>query len=167
MAGKALAVVLLALFAAGCARISITKLHNEEDYQEGVRFFRPSPYLWIVKQIRDGKEVVENKIVWLPDLSEEYVARVVPGIGSADFKPTLEGGWMLTGFDVKTDSKVPEMIGAVSGLVATEAKLFRFKGAEKTSDLKPGLYRFIFDLNKNSETFGKVKGIEPVYLVVE
>jgi hypothetical protein len=154
-------IVLLVLVSAACARITITKLPQEQDYKEGLRFYRPHPYLWVVKETRDGKEALENKIIWLPDLSQEYVVQVISGLGSVDFKPTIENGWMLTGFDVKSDSKLPELVGAISGLLGTDIKVFRV--GEDSKIAKPGLYRFIFDRDRNSPNYGAVRTIEPIY----
>jgi hypothetical protein len=89
------------------------------------------------------------KLIYLPDFCHPMAIQESAGLwGSAQMKPTLQDGWMLTSLDASTDSKTAETITSIASLVSA------IKGA-KTSDsgtkalsetssniLNPGLYEF-------------------------
>jgi len=73
--------------------------------------------------------------------------QVVPewwGIGSVTMHPTLQDGWNLTSLDSSVDTKFPETLTAVAGLVTAAigkgagGKLLITAGSQ---NLGPGLYR--------------------------
>jgi hypothetical protein len=107
-------VLTLALTASGCARVEITRLADANSYSEGLRFYRPAPYV-VTSLEKDN--VCTSRIVYLPDPEQEYVLRVHSGWGSVDGKVTLENGWNLASLGETRDSKAPETITAVGGLV--------------------------------------------------
>jgi hypothetical protein len=135
----------------GCAGVEITRISSENSYKEGLRFYRPYPYLWVTKD--KAKDNLQGSIIWLPNKNEEYVIRVKSGIGSVDAKFTLENGWNLTGLNEIRDSKTPEMITALTG------SLKDLKGLEAATkeELQPGLYMFIFE-----DKTGLISGLKPV-----
>ncbi len=118
----------------GCAGVEISKITPENPYKEGLRFYRPYPYVWVTKD-KDGD--LQGTIVWLPDRSEEYVIRVKSGIGSVDSKFTLQDGWNLTGLNETRDSKTPEMINALRGSLKDLTGILK-KAREE--EFHPGLY---------------------------
>lgn len=96
------------------------------------------------------------KVIYLPDLSRPMRLSVRAGLGTASLKPTLQNGWMLTGFDAQADSKAAEMLASVSQLViaakgpagkAASAVGGGVLGADasETGVLRPGLYDFKYD----------------------
>jgi hypothetical protein len=137
----------ISLLLVNCATVKITKLEKDQKYEEGLRFYRPAYYLMVYE---DEKGRIKNTILTLPDKSQEYVIRYTPGLGSADIKATLEGGWNLTQYGTTLDSKVPETISSVSGLITALA------GSQKSDDdadkskikgkpaIQTGLYRINF-----------------------
>jgi hypothetical protein len=135
---------------AGCARVEITKILDEKSYKEGLRFYRPHPYLWVTK---DPEGALQSTIIWLPNKKEEYVIKVKGGIGTVSMTGTLENGWNLTEFGETRDSKTPEMITALTGSLQEITR----KGLVKKDEFIPGLYKFIFDV----ET-GLIKDLKPV-----
>jgi hypothetical protein len=99
------------------------------------------------------------KLVYVPDLSRPMRLSVHAGLGTASLKPTLQNGWMLSGFDAAADSKAAEMLASVAQLVTAAngpktAAAGAVKGgaadsnAEKdTNDiLRAGLYDFDYDV---------------------
>ncbi len=136
----------------GCASVEITKITKDNPYKEGIRFYRPYPYLLITKAKQP--ENLECKIVYLPNMSEEYVVRVKPGLGSADAKLTLQDGWSLTQFGETRESNSAEMITA---LTSSLPGLKEFLKMTQEEELSPGLYAFAFD-----EKTGLVTGVKPV-----
>jgi hypothetical protein len=58
------------------------------------------------------------KLIYLPDFSKP-MAIYIPWsmFGSAQMKPILQDGWMLTSLDATSDTKTPETISAVASLI--------------------------------------------------
>jgi hypothetical protein len=116
------------------------------------------------------------KLIYLPDFRHPMAITESAGIGTADMKPNLQDGWMLTSLDSPVDSKVPETITAVSSLISsiggdiikTEDATSAGPAAPAPQTLKnlykdnfilrPGLYRFAYGKN------GALKGLERVTL---
>jgi len=141
----------LIFLTASCARVEIAKITPENPYKKGLRFYRPSPYLWVTK---DKNGSLQGSIIWLPNKNEEYVIKVKSGMGSVDAKFTLENGWNLTGLNETRDSKTPEMIKALTGWLTDVKGVLEIV---RKGELHPGLYMFIFDDNT-----GLISDLKPV-----
>lgn len=158
-----------ACLSSGCASVMVERAKPES---EGVRFYRPDMYVLVSYEVTDQCVVnVKKTFLPLPNKNEEYVIRARAGIGSVTFKPTLEQGWNLTGFEATADSKVSETITALAALITavrpqSEATLTDKKReddcATKVKDVKPrpGLYRLEY-------TNGQVSGFTHVPLLGE
>ncbi|MGD1010867.1 MAG: hypothetical protein ABR951_12055 [Candidatus Aminicenantales bacterium] len=145
-----LLIAAVALMAA-CAEIKVSRLTSDKDYVEGIRFYRPAPYLLVTE---DAKGALQVSLIYLPKTKEEYVIQFKSGLGSADMKFKLDGGWNLTDFGETRDSKIPELVTSLATA---------FTGALKSepggpSKPAPGLYALIFDPNT-----GLVSEIRLVY----
>jgi len=158
--------VLLPLLLTGCASVTVTKITSENPYKEGVRFYRPWPYLLVTKG-ENGK--LEAKTIYLPRINEEYCIKVNSGMGTVDSSFTLTDGWQLTVMGDKRDSKVPETIDSLAGVLAKVAPgglLTLMQGTaggkEPTGSVKPGLYRY--DIDENS---GFVTGFKEVCIFTD
>ena len=97
-----------------------------------------------------SKLTLQSQIIWLPKTDEQYAVSIKPGWGTVDGSIQLQNGWMLTTLGSKTDSKVPETISAMSGLITNIAKAAVpgakavVPGGGEVNVLKPGLYRIEF-----------------------
>jgi nitrogen fixation protein len=145
----------------------------------GARFYRPWPYLLVtVNQVDPnaagggaGKAPAAGasapgtpaatqsaasstptssmQIIWLPKMNEPFVIDVKPGWGTVNGTFTLDNGWNLSSVGSQLDSKIPETLTAVSGLVtaAVGAGAAATPGATAASPalIPPGLYRINFD----------------------
>jgi len=121
------------------------------DNTEGLRFYRPAPYLQVSEaaDTTDGGSKsggaqatrLQFSIVWLPDYKQEYIVQSHPGFGSVTFKRTLADGWNLTGMEASMDSKTAEILTALAGLLPKATR------AQPTGGPCPGLYR----LEKNDQ----------------
>ena len=139
----------------GCAGVEVNKLTAENPYQGGVRFYRPQVYLLVTKDL-------EYKTLVLPNMTEEYVVRVRPGIGAVKTSVNLTDGWNLSSVGAEVDSKVPETITALTGVAGMIMKAaVGGEPAEKPA-LKPGLYKIIYDPQK-----GGITGFQKVDLKLE
>jgi hypothetical protein len=137
----------------GCAGVEIVRISSENPNQEGVRFYRPHPYLWVTK---DKDDNLQGTIIWLPNKNEEYAIKVKSGIGSVDTKFKLADGWNLTEFGEVRDSKIPETITALTGSLKSLTDILRLARGEKPK-LNAGLYELIFD-----DKTGLISDIKPV-----
>lgn len=170
-------IALAALFLAtvtGCANVTVKPVANSfgskgvalEANEAGVRFYRPTPYVWITRtQPSDKVNVVtveEKKgekttkstvsldtepgysatIVVLPDFSQEYIIQWNAGIGSVNPHFELSDGWNLKAFDSKVETKTAENIQAVTGTITSLGKLAAGGLLAKSTEFKgAGLYR--------------------------
>jgi hypothetical protein len=150
-------VCLVAFALVGCSEVSVTRLDSESRYVDGVRFYRPQPYLLVT----DAKGAIETSIVYLPKMNEEYAFRVRSGVNGVDAKATFDQGWNLTSIGDSRTNGAAEILTAVGGLGRAAAA---FKGviAAQEAELAPGLYAIEFD-----PATGLAKSLRRVNLSVE
>lgn len=135
--GRLPALVSLCLCAA-CGSVAVTRLSRDADYREGIRFYRPQPYLLVSAKGADRAA----QVVWLPKKDEEYVLRVRSGMGAVDAKFALQDGWNLIEFGESRTPETADLIGAAAGVAkVAEAVAAGPRGEE----LAPGLYAIEFD----------------------
>jgi nitrogen fixation protein len=148
---KAWILVLSLILIGGCAKVKVSPVDHDHPYSEGIRFYRPHPYLLVTEKLSAQGRTLEGNIVYLPQKQEEYVIDVQSGIGKAEAKFKLDHGWRLTDFGEVRDSRAPEMIEAFSDLLPEINGLFvKSISPEKQKQetkLTPGLWRFEFDQN--------------------
>ncbi|MGA2667416.1 MAG: hypothetical protein ABSF32_00710 [Ignavibacteria bacterium] len=161
MFNKLLIVLTCALLLYSCAGVNVTRITQENQDEEGIRFYRPYPYLLVVQ----GSDSIDYRIIWLPKMDEEYAFSVKSGFGTTDYTITLENGWKLTNFNEKRDSKLEELVtsafGNITGLLKSQLQITR-EAETKNKNIIPGLYAFIFaDKGPNK---GLVIGIRKIEL---
>lgn len=136
-----LAIVLAMLgLVAGCAQMKITRLTSSDTYTEGLRFYRPKPYLLVTI---DAEGKLAGQLISLPDRKEEYVVQQRVGIGSSKLSVTLDGGWNLVALGHDLDTKVPEMITALSG--ALGSAVFSESKQASSVNFKIHLFEIVYD----------------------
>ena len=59
------------------------------------------------------------KLVYLPDMRHPMAMTQSAGIGTAEMKPELQDGWMLTTLDATADAKVAESLQAIGSMVGS------------------------------------------------
>lgn len=148
---RVLALVFLALSPAGCAPFTVTRVQTPADHTEGIRFYRPRPYL-LVTATDKGPAVT---VVSLPDPNEEYVIRLRQGLGASQFTAKLADGWNLIEIGHSTDSAFPQTLTAAGALAAVTGA-FGMKGP--TEGLTPGLYEIVF-ANK------RITGLRKIHVI--
>lgn len=63
-------------------------------------------------------EQYQLKLVYLPDTAHPMLLQTQPGLfGSAEVKPQLQDGWMLTGVDATADSKAADTLSAIASFL--------------------------------------------------
>jgi hypothetical protein len=110
--------------------------------------------------------MVKTSIIYLPDLQNPQYIKLTPGLGSSDLKIALANG-ILTSYGLTTDTKIPETITAVTGLVtglASAAGKMAVTKEVNTSSVKPKekkpsfeLYEICFDAGCNCTVLKPVK----------
>lgn len=150
--------IVAASFTAACAHVDVHRVSAQDRDNpslKGVRYYEPWPYLLVTQQDTDKGPVYSSSIVYLPCRAREFVADVRPGWGTAEGTVELKDGWMLSSLGSKLDSKGPETITAVTGLLGA------LTGGTKAAagpQLAPGLYRIEFDENGFASSLTLVKG---------
>lgn len=142
-------VLAAAVFVCGCARVSVKPLTKEN--APGVRFYEGAPHLFVSKQTKDGKEEYTSQVVYLPNFKRGFTIQTHPGLGSVESGIKLANGWQLSELGVKSDSKIPETIEAVTGLISALSPAKAAAGSN-ASALEPGLYRIEFDASTGATT---------------
>lgn len=148
---RVFALAFLALSLAGCAPFTVTRVHSLADTTEGIRFYRPKPYL-LVTATDKGPALT---IVSLPDPNQEYVIRPRQGLASSQFTAKLADGWNLVEIGHATDTGLPQTLTAVGALAAATGA-FGMKGPAEA--LTPGLYEIVFE-NKRITGLRKINVI--------
>lgn len=117
----AAAFVIVALFT-GCAGTKITTTYKEAGNEikvKGYLTYQAELYLWVMAD-SSGKNLT-YKFIPLPDRNKKVVITPKRGFGSGETNFKVTDGWLLTEFGSKSDSKVPETITGVAGLVTAGA----------------------------------------------
>jgi hypothetical protein len=152
---KYLPLVLAGLLAGGCANVEVKHVPFD-DTSNGVHFYEPKPYLLVSKSLKtdkDGKSLppeFSNQIIYLPNPKQRYAVKINPGWGTVDGSVKLVNGWMLDSLGSKMDSKIPETINAIAGLLK--------EAAAAASESPEGLYRIDFDPSSGAVSLHKEPG---------
>jgi len=107
------------LMASGCAGVDVRRVTSAD--QEGIRYWRPAPYIALQRSEKDGKVTCDVKMLTLPDKSEEYAITIRAGMGAVKANPTLHEGWRLDAISTDIDSKTAENLNAVANLLKSVA----------------------------------------------
>jgi hypothetical protein len=110
-----LAVLMFPLLVTACATTTVRK--NPDDCDQGIRYYRPKPFLLIQPSEAGADQYVSISLQYLPDFSEEYSIRVRSGLGINRTKVTLKDGWNLTQIDQDLDAQFDESVRALAELV--------------------------------------------------
>jgi hypothetical protein len=151
------------LLAAACSHLNVKPAADDV---MGFRYYLPRPYLLVTSE--------SARVVWLPDLKQQYAVEPVFGSGTMKFDFAFEDGWRLTKVNPEVDSKTPEVIEKLTGAVASLGALALTgrQGAptdkpESQPKTEPGppkpfqLYSIDYDSGGST-----VKGLRPLFSVV-
>lgn len=123
----------------GCTpRVIVRQSPTADD--EGIRYYRPKPYLLISALQKDttaSPDYVSITLDYLPDFSEEYSINVRPGLGIADVNVGLEDGWNLVSLNQKLDSQTDENIKATGELLKSVAGFSNPNSGNAQSTARP------------------------------
>lgn len=105
----------------GCASIKFYSTPDMGPKSEvGLKVYYPKPYLLVA---RDGTaKVTSVTLIYMPDLANPVYARTRSGYGSANLTLAFSTG-MLTSLGQQTDTKIPESLTSVGGLLSSVGAL--------------------------------------------
>lgn len=122
MKSKNLLVIFWLLILSSCATVKFyddAKLTKES----GIEFYPPKPYLLVER--KPAKDVaLKSSIIYLPDFTKPKYAKLQAGFGSNDLKLSLSNG-IITSYGITTDSKVPETITALTGVLSATGTTYK------------------------------------------
>jgi hypothetical protein len=115
---KGIAVLIAVLGLHGCAGVTFYSDATLKT-QTGIPIYAPKPYLLVARTGAKDKPV-EVSIVYLNDPQKVIYADPRSGFGSANLTLALSNGQM-TSFGQQTDTKIPELITSLGGLITSRA----------------------------------------------
>jgi hypothetical protein len=127
------------LLCLGCAGV---KIYSDLSLQHptAVQFHYAKPFLLVeYNATKDG--TTKTSIVYLPDQSETYYAKMVSGLGNSDLKISFENG-AIASLGTSSDNKILLSTGSLSSLISDLAKTPNAGSTE----LKNAAYEPVFDL---------------------
>jgi hypothetical protein len=122
-----------------CAGVKIYSDVNLQ-HQTAVQFHYAKPFLLVeYNATKDG--TTKTTIVYLPDQSETYYAKMVSGLGNSDLKIAFENG-SIASLGTSSDNKILLSTGSLSSLISDLAKMPN----ASSNELKNAPYEPVFDL---------------------
>jgi hypothetical protein len=129
----------LLLFFVSCAGV---KIYSDANLQHptAVQFHYAKPFLLVeYNATKDG--LTKTSIVYLPDQSETYYAKMVSGLGNSDLKITYDNG-SIASLGTSSDNKILLSTGSISSLISDLTKMPN----SSSNELKNVASEPIFDL---------------------
>ncbi len=115
----------------GCAGV---KIYSDANLQHptAVQFHYAKPFLLVERNAtKDG--TTKTTIVYLPDQSETYYAKMVSGLGNSDLKIAFENG-SIASLGTSSDNKILLSTGSLSSLISDLAKMPQASSSEMKID---------------------------------
>jgi hypothetical protein len=145
-------VCLLTLIAAIIIRFGYSSVKFYEGKKEvGFLYYPPKPYLLI----EEGEKGFVTKLISLPDLEHPYRVKHHAGFGTAEMGFDIQNG-MITKFNSKNDSKVPETLTSISGLVTAKAALVTANATREKANS---------EISKTTDLIGDIMLLEDQFVV--
>jgi hypothetical protein len=110
-----------------CANVTF---HSDAELKKetGLKYYTAKPYL-LIGPTGNKDAPMKAEIISLPDLENPTYAKYHPGWGSHHFSLAVTANGNLSSYGQTTDSKGPETIAALSGLVTAAATMGSTSGA--------------------------------------
>ena len=143
-------VSLVLIFLYGCAKV---KIYSDANLQHptAIQFHYAKPFLLVeYNGTKDG--TIKTTIIYLPDQSETYYAKMVSGLGNSDLKISFENG-SIASLGTSSDNKILLSTGSLSSLISDLAKTPNHTTNELrniTSEPAFDLYEIVINEGKTS-----------------
>lgn len=121
------AAIIFSLLLASCANVTF---HSDAELKKetGLKYYTAKPYL-LIGPTGNKDAPMKAEIISLPDLENPTYAKYHPGWGSHQFSLAVFSNGNLSSYGQTADSKGPETIAALSGLVTAAATMGSTAGA--------------------------------------
>ncbi|AWM34087.1 hypothetical protein [Hymenobacter nivis] len=133
-----------------CAGYRIKKIDAADTTTEGLRYCRSAPYLLVSSVSTPGETAATAayQVVYLPDPAQTYVIQRHGGLGTVNVTAALTESGLLTQFGGATDSKVPDLITALGGILPSVIGL-KARAQENGPPAAPAprLFKIVFGAN--------------------
>ena len=136
VARQAVGILSILLLTTGCLPRTRIIPHPSPD-EEGLRFYRPKPYLLVAPEGDGSGRRVRISLEYLPDFSEEYAVQIRSGFGINATSVQLEDGWNLVGLDEELDAQIDEQIRAFADLLQAAGRLVPTSDGIRTTGAAP------------------------------
>lgn len=115
-------------FYASCAGV---KIYSDANLQHptAVQFHYAKPFL-LVEHNANKDGTTKTSIIYLPDQTETYYAKMVSGLGNSDLKIAFENG-SIASLGTSSDNKILLSTGSLSSLISELAKTPNAVASEK------------------------------------
>lgn len=110
---RAAAIALASLALTSCAQLEIYS-DAALTQRTGIPFYVAKPYL-LVSRTGAKDKPVEVQVIYMPNLSQPYYARIAPGFGSSETSLAFANS-VLTTVGQKSDTQLDELLTAYGGL---------------------------------------------------
>lgn len=114
-------IILVAVAGAGLSGCAGVSFYSDASLEKktGIPIYAPKPYLLVARTGAKDKPI-EVSIVYLNDQQKVIYAKPRSGFGSSNLTLALANGQM-TSFGQQTDTKIPELIASLGGLITARA----------------------------------------------
>lgn len=151
---------IIILFLQSCA--SVQYLDKNGNKADGVKTYTANPYLLVYyvapeagkdTEAEEGKneknpvvaeKIAKTEIIYLPDLKNPLYLKHKNGFGSAKLSIGLQNS-ILTSYGLDTDSKMPETLTSIAGILPSILGTSAIAGKDKPEDKLFELYEVLLD----------------------
>jgi len=138
------------VFYISCAGV---KIYSDASLQHptAIQFHYAKPFL-LVEHNANKDGTTKTSIIYLPDQSETYYAKMVSGLGNSDLKIAFENG-SIASLGTSSDNKILLSTGSLSSLISDLTKTANPVASEKkmeTAEPSFELYQIIVTDGKTS-----------------
>jgi hypothetical protein len=138
------------IFLIGCAGV---RIYSDAGLQHAtaVQFHYAKPFL-LVEHNANKDGTTKTTIVYLPDQSETYYAKMVSGLGNSDLKIAFENG-SIASLGTSSDNKILLSTGSLSSLISDLAKMPNASSKESKQEVNEpsfDLYEIVIRDGKTS-----------------
>lgn len=133
------------------------KIYSDANLQHvsAIQFHYSKPYLLVeYNASKDG--VTKTSIVYLPDQSATYYAKMKSGLGNSDLKIAFENG-SIASLGTSSDNKILLSTGSLSGLISDLAKTpYKADKELKLNSWEPAIELYEISTNDGKTKLKKV-----------
>jgi hypothetical protein len=124
-------VLISTLLFANCSGV---KIYSDAGLQHpaAIQFHYAKPFL-LVEHNANKDGTTKTSIIYLPDQTETYYAKMVSGLGNSDLKIAFENG-SIASLGISSDNKILLSTGSLSSLISDLAKTPNALTTEKKNE---------------------------------